>query len=88
MSDEIGPGTFAGGSLLVVAFEGWNDAGDAASGVIDHLAEITSARLAFAMDPDEYYDYQVNRPSMATTSGGERTLQWPTWRGRKQKFFL
>ncbi len=32
MSDEIGPGTFAGGSLLVVAFEGWNDAGEAASG--------------------------------------------------------
>ena len=63
---------------VVAAFGGWNDAGDAASGVIDHLAEITSARLAFAMDPDEYYDFQVNRPSMATTSGGERTLQWPT----------
>lgn len=63
---------------VVAAFGGWSDAGDAASGVIDHLAEVTSARLAFAMDPDEYYDFQVNRPSMATTSGGERTLQWPT----------
>jgi PAC2 family protein len=63
---------------VVAAFGGWNDAGDAASGVIDHLAEITSARLAFAMDPDDYYDFQVNRPTIATTSGGERTLQWPT----------
>ena len=30
------------------------------------------------MDPDDYYDFQVNRPTVATTSGGERTLQWPT----------
>lgn len=63
---------------VVAAFGGWSDAGDAASGVIDHLAEITSAKLSFAMDPDDYYDFQVNRPTVATTSGGERTLQWPT----------
>ncbi|MCW3157707.1 PAC2 family protein [Micropruina sonneratiae] len=63
---------------VVAAFGGWNDAGDAASGVIDHLAALTSAKLAFAIDPDDYYDFQVNRPTMATTSGGERTLQWPT----------
>ncbi|MFT3860901.1 PAC2 family protein [Micropruina sp.] len=63
---------------VVVAFGGWNDAGDAASGVIDHLAALTSARLAFALDPDDYYDFQVNRPSYTITSGGERTVQWPT----------
>ncbi len=63
---------------VVVAFGGWNDAGDSASGVIDHVAALTSAKLAFALDPDDYYDFQVNRPSIATTSGGERTLQWPT----------
>ncbi|MBP8920833.1 MAG: PAC2 family protein [Micropruina sp.] len=63
---------------VVAAFGGWNDAGDAASGVIDHIAALTSARLSFALDPDNYYDFQVNRPSAITTSSGERTLQWPT----------
>lgn len=63
---------------VVAAFGGWNDAGDAASGVIDHLAALTSARLAFAIDPDDYYDFQVNRPTVTSTSSGERTLQWPT----------
>ena len=63
---------------VVAAFGGWNDAGDSASGVIDHVAALTSAKLAFALDPEDYYDFQVTRPSIATTSGGERTLQWPT----------
>ena len=63
---------------VVAAFGGWGDAGDAASGVIDHLAALTSAKLAFAIDPDDYYDFQVNRPTVSTTSGGERSLQWPT----------
>ena len=63
---------------VVAAFGGWNDAGDAASGVIDHLAALTSASLAFALDPDDYYDFQVSRPTIGTTSGGERSLQWPT----------
>jgi len=63
---------------VVAAVGGWNDAGDAASGVIDHLAALTSASLAFALDPDDYYDFQVSRPTIGTTSGGERSLQWPT----------
>ncbi len=63
---------------VVAAFGGWGDAGDAASGVIDHLAALTSAKLAFAIDPDDYYDFQVNRPTVSTTSSGERSLQWPT----------
>ena len=53
--------------VVLVAFSGWNDAGDAASGVIDHIAALTSARLSFALDPDNYYDFQVNRPSAITT---------------------
>lgn len=63
---------------VVAAFGGWNDASDSASGVIDHLADLTNADLVFALDPDEFYDFQVNRPTISSTAPGERTLQWPT----------
>ncbi len=63
---------------IVAAFGGWNDAGEAASGVIDHLADLTDADLVFALDPDEFYDFQVNRPTIGSSEGGERTLRWPS----------
>jgi proteasome assembly chaperone (PAC2) family protein len=62
---------------VVAAFGGWNDAGEAASGVIDHLVEHYQARLEFAIDPEDYYDFQVNRPTTRLIEG-ERTIEWPT----------
>jgi hypothetical protein len=64
--------------LVVAAFEGWNDAGSAASAAVDHLAETCDAELAFALDPDDFYDFQVNRPQVELAEDGERTLLWPT----------
>jgi len=67
--------------VLVAAFEGWNDAGEAASGVIGHLAEIWGARPIAEIDPDDYYDFQVTRPSVRLTGDGEgREIVWPTTR--------
>ncbi len=65
--------------IIIAAFEGWNDAGECATGVIEHLARVWDATLVAAMDPEEYYDFQVNRPKV-TRVNGERTLQWPTTR--------
>lgn len=62
---------------MVAAFGGWNDAGGAASGVVDHLVERYEAGLAFAIDPEDYYDFQVNRP-MVKVVEGRRELEWPT----------
>lgn len=62
---------------VIAAFGGWNDAAEAASGVIDHLVEHYEARLEFAIDPEEFYDFQVNRPTTRTIEG-ERTIEWPT----------
>jgi proteasome assembly chaperone (PAC2) family protein len=62
---------------VVAAFGGWNDAAEAASGVIDHLVEHYEARLEFAIDPEEFYDFQVNRPTTRLIEG-ERTIEWPT----------
>lgn len=64
--------------VVVAAFEGWNDAGSAASAAVDHLAETCEVELAFALDPDEFYDFQVNRPQVELDADGERLLLWPT----------
>ena len=62
---------------VIAAFGGWNDAGEGASGVIDHLADAYHAELEFAIDPEEFYDFQVNRPTTRVIDG-QRVLEWPT----------
>ena len=64
--------------VVIAAFEGWNDAADAASGVIDHLMQVWNARVVGAVDPDDFYDFQVNRPTVGTDADGHRRLTWPT----------
>jgi proteasome assembly chaperone (PAC2) family protein len=66
--------------VVIAAFEGWNDAGDAATGVVDHLVEVWDARVVAAIDPDDYYDFQVNRPVMGIDERGHRRIEWPTTR--------
>lgn len=66
--------------VVVTAFEGWNDAGDAASGALDHLATVLNATTVVALDPEDYYDYQVNRPMVSLAEDGSRRLSWPTTR--------
>ncbi len=64
--------------LVIAAFEGWNDAADAASSVVDHLMKVWNARVVGAIDPEEFYDFQVNRPMVGTDLGGHRRITWPT----------
>jgi len=65
--------------VLIAAFEGWNDAGEAASALVRHLSEVWDAELVAAFDPEDYYDFQVNRPRVAVEEG-RRVLSWPTTR--------
>ena len=69
---------FEFGRLLVVAFEGWNDAGEAASGAVRMLREQLDLEQLAAVDPEDYFDYQFNRPLIAVDDDGNRTLTWPT----------
>src|SRR3712207_9210326 len=55
--------------VVVVAFEGWNDAGDAATGAVEHLELIWDATPLAALDPEDYYDFQVK---IGRASGRER----------------
>jgi predicted ATP-grasp superfamily ATP-dependent carboligase len=65
--------------VLIAAFEGWNDAGEAATGAVRHLAEVWDAKVIAAFDPEDYYDLQVNRPRVVI-EGTRRRLSWPTTR--------
>ncbi|EWT01767.1 carboxylate--amine ligase [Intrasporangium oryzae NRRL B-24470] len=65
--------------VLIAAFEGWNDAGEAATSVVRHLADVWDAEVVAAFDPEDYYDFQVNRPRVAMDDG-QRILSWPTTR--------
>jgi predicted ATP-grasp superfamily ATP-dependent carboligase len=66
--------------VLVAAFEGWNDAGESASGAVAHLRDMWDAQPLADLDSEEYYDYQVNRPQISIDEGGVRRLTWPTTR--------
>ena len=65
--------------VMLCAFEGWNDAGDAASGAVLHLEDVWSANQVAEFDPEDYYDFQVSRPEIVIEDG-ERSVAWPTTR--------
>jgi len=65
--------------IMIAAFEGWNDAGEAATAVIEHLTQVWSAEPIAAIDPEDYYDFQVSRPRIVLDDG-KRRISWPTTR--------
>lgn len=66
--------------MVIAAFEGWNDAAEAASGVVNHLGISWESTPIAAIDPDDYYDFQVNRPVIEVNGGKTERLVWPTTR--------
>ncbi len=64
--------------VVIAAFAGWNDAADASSAVVDHLMEVWDARIIGHVDPEDFYDFQVNRPTVGTDERGHRRLVWQT----------
>jgi proteasome assembly chaperone (PAC2) family protein len=69
---------------MVIAFSGWNDAGEAASGAASHLlgcwtdpAFDVVPELIAEVDPEEFYDFQVNRPTVYVDDSSIRNLTWP-----------
>lgn len=62
---------------LVCAFSGWNDAGEAATIAAGYLREQWGARRFASLDPEDFYDFQVNRPTVRLLDGVTRRLEWP-----------
>lgn len=67
-------------AVMVTAFEGWNDAADSATDAIEALELAWEATPIGEVDPEDYYDFQVNRPSVSLIDGVNRSISWPTTR--------
>lgn len=66
-----------GRRVVVAAFDGWNDAGEAASSALTVLREEGAYEPVFSVDPELYFDYQYTRPQIAAEADGRRVLRWP-----------
>ncbi len=63
--------------LLVCAFNGWNDAGEAASAALGFLIESFGAEEVAAIDPEEFFDFSETRPTVTLSNGRARIIEWP-----------
>lgn len=63
--------------VVLTAFRGWNDAGDAATETAKHLARQWRTKPFAELDPEEYFDFTVTRPLVHFDNEGQRRLTWP-----------
>lgn len=66
-----------GRRIIVAAFDGWNDAGEAATGAVNMLLADGEYEQVVSVDPELYFDYQYTRPTVETDGEGRRRLKWP-----------
>ena len=64
------------GPVLLAAFDGWNDAGEAATSALDAVADGLAAETFATVDPEEFYDFQATRPTVRMVEG-RRRIEWP-----------
>lgn len=62
---------------LLVAFEGWNDAAEAATQSLKMIAEQIEADSVQAIDPEEYAEFHYARPQVYFDETGNRQIRWP-----------
>ncbi len=63
--------------VLVCAFRGWNDAAAAASTALTTMANSLDSELVARVDPEEYFDFQAQRPTISMEDGRARRIDWP-----------
>jgi len=68
--------------ILILAFEGWNDAGEAATRAVRYLAETLQTVPLAEIDPEEFYDFTVHRPVVRLDEGSVRHIEWPSYEFR------
>jgi proteasome assembly chaperone (PAC2) family protein len=71
--------------IMIVAFSGWNDAAEAASGAVEHLLsgwrdknDDVLPELIANVESEDFYDFQVNRPVVSIDDSEIRSITWPT----------
>ena len=63
--------------VMVCAFAGWNDAAGSATTALTTAAESLDAEVIAQIDPEEFFDFQANRPTIRLTEGQTREIEWP-----------
>ncbi|MBA2767069.1 MAG: PAC2 family protein [Solirubrobacterales bacterium] len=63
---------------LIAAFQGWNDAGDAASAALSYVGATLGAQRFAHIDPEDFFDFQATRPKVRIEDGGLREIDWPS----------
>jgi proteasome assembly chaperone (PAC2) family protein len=61
----------------VCAFTGWNDAGDAASAALSFVGSSLGAIRFARIDPEDFFDFQAQRPSVEISESQTRQIVWP-----------
>jgi proteasome assembly chaperone (PAC2) family protein len=64
--------------VMVCAFKGWNDAGEAASAAVSFIRESFDAEDVASIDPEEFFDFTAVRPTVRLTEGQTREIDWPS----------
>ena len=64
--------------ILIAAFEGWNDAAEAATTAARYLRDRWGARPFASLDPEEFYDFSSTRPQVKLAEGFTRQIVWPS----------
>jgi proteasome assembly chaperone (PAC2) family protein len=62
---------------MIAAFEGWSDAGEAATSSVSYLRERWGGKVFASLDPEDFYDFQAHRPQVRVTGEGIREIIWP-----------
>ena len=63
--------------VMVCAFNGWNDAGEAASAAVSFIRDSFDAEEFASIDPEEFFDFTAVRPTVRLTEGITREIDWP-----------
>ena len=65
--------------VLILAFSGWSDAGSSATTAVRYLTEQLMANKFAGIDPEEFYDFSVQRPQVRLVDGLTREVHWPSY---------
>lgn len=68
---------FLADPVALISFEGWGDAGEAASQAASEFLLRLDAELCAIIDPDDHFDFQVRRPVVELDASGIRSITWP-----------
>jgi proteasome assembly chaperone (PAC2) family protein len=64
-------------AVMVCAFTGWNDAAGSATAALEFVSSHLGATRFATIDPEEFYDFQVMRPTVRLNEGQTREIEWP-----------